>query len=201
MGSQQQPLPTRREQLIARLARAQHYDIAIVGGGATGLGVALDAAARGFRVVLVESHDFAKGTSSRATKLVHGGVRYLAQGNIALVREALRERTILLNNAPHLAQPLPFVMPSYKWWEAPFYGVGLKMYDALAGKAGLGATEFLRRDETLDLLPMAQSQGLKGGIKYWDGQFNDARLALALARSAAAQGALLLNYMSASDLF
>ncbi|MBZ4211490.1 MAG: glycerol-3-phosphate dehydrogenase/oxidase [Rhodoferax sp.] len=201
MGSQPQPLPTRREQLIARLAQAQHYDIAIVGGGASGLGVALDAAARGFRVVLVESHDFAKGTSSRATKLVHGGVRYLAQGNIALVREALRERTILLNNAPHLAQPLPFVMPSYKWWEAPFYGVGLKMYDALAGKAGLGATEFLRRDETLDLLPMAQPQGLKGGVKYWDGQFNDARLALALARSAAAQGALLVNYMPASDLF
>jgi glycerol-3-phosphate dehydrogenase len=201
MDTQAQPVPTRREQLIARLAEAQQYDIAIVGGGATGLGVALDAAARGFSVVLVESHDFAKGTSSRATKLVHGGVRYLAQGNIALVREALRERTTLLNNAPHLAQPLPFVMPSYKWWETPFYGVGLKMYDALAGKAGLGATEFLSRDETLALLPMAQPQGLKGGVKYWDGQFNDARLALALARTAATYGALLVNYCLAQDLF
>ena len=104
--------------------------------------MALDAAARGFSVVLVESHDFAKGTSSRATKLVHGGVRYLAQGNISFVREALYERTTLLNNAPHLAQPLAFVMPSYQWWETPFYGIGLKMYDALAGKAGLGKTEF-----------------------------------------------------------
>jgi glycerol-3-phosphate dehydrogenase len=201
MVTQAQPVSTRREQLIARLAEAQQYDIAIVGGGATGLGVALDAAARGFSVVLVESHDFAKGTSSRATKLVHGGVRYLAQGNIALVHEALRERTILLNNAPHLAQPLPFVLPSYKWWETPFYGVGLKMYDALAGKAGLGSTEFLSRDETLALLPMAQPLGLKGGIKYWDGQFNDARLALALARTAATCGALLVNYCQAQDLF
>ena len=114
------PLPTRREDLLARLAQPQTYDIAVVGGGATGLGVALDAAARGFSVVLVDSHDFAKGTSSRATKLVHGGVRYLAQGNIALVREALQERTTLLQNAPHLAQPLAFVTPSYQWWEAPF---------------------------------------------------------------------------------
>ena len=201
MAIQTQPLPTRRGELIARLAQTRHYDIAIVGGGATGLGVALDAAARGFSVVLVESHDFAKGTSSRATKLVHGGVRYLAQGNIALVREALRERSTLLNNAPHLAQPLAFVMPSYKWWEAPFYGVGLKMYDALAGKAGLGQTEFLNRDETLTLLPAVQPQGLKGGVKYWDGQFNDARLALALARTAAMHGALLVNYCRASDLF
>ena len=144
------PLPTRRADLLARLAQPHHFDLAVIGGGATGLGVALDAAARGFSVVLVDSHDFAKGTSSRATKLVHGGVRYLAQGNIALVREALHERTTLLNNAPHLAQPLPFVMPSYHFWETPFYGIGLKMYDALAGKAGLGATEFLGRQRTLE---------------------------------------------------
>ncbi len=194
------PLLTSRPDLIAALKADRQYDIAIVGGGATGLGVALDAAARGFSVVLVESHDFAKGTSSRATKLVHGGVRYLAQGNISLVREALQERTTLLSNAPHLAQPLPFIMPSYKWWETPFYGVGLKMYDALAGKAGLGKTEFLNRDETLKLLPTAQAVGLKGGVKYWDGQFNDARLALALARTAAARGALLVNYCKATDL-
>lgn len=194
------PAQTRRQDLMARLAEPHHYDIAIIGGGATGLGVALDAAARGFSVVLVESHDFAKGTSSRATKLVHGGVRYLAQGNISLVREALHERTTLLANAPHLAQPLPFVMPSYKFWEAPFYGVGLKMYDALAGKAGLGATEFLSRQETLACLPTVQPQHLKGGVKYWDGQFDDARLALALARTAARQGALLVNYCEASGL-
>jgi len=194
------PLPTRREELIARLSEPRTWDLAIIGGGATGLGVALDAAARGFSVVLVESHDFAKGTSSRATKLVHGGVRYLAQGNIALVREALHERTTLLHNAPHLAQPLPFVMPSYKLWETPFYGVGLKMYDALAGKAGLGATEFLSRDETLRLLPTARPDGLKGGVKYWDGQFDDARLALALARTAATRGALLVNYCAATGL-
>jgi glycerol-3-phosphate dehydrogenase len=195
------PLFTRRSELLERLAEPRQYDIAIVGGGATGLGVALDAAARGFSVVLVESHDFAKGTSSRATKLVHGGVRYLAQGNIGLVREALRERSTLLENAPYLAQPLAFVMPSYKWWETPFYGIGLTMYDALAGKAGLGRTEFLSRAETLALLPTAQPQGLKGGIKYWDGQFNDARLALALARTAATRGALLVNYCRADDLF
>ena len=194
------PLPTVRSDLLARLAEPVAYDLAVIGGGATGLGVALDAAARGYRVVLVESHDFAKGTSSRATKLVHGGVRYLAQGNISLVREALHERTTLLHNAPHLAQPLAFVMPSYKFWETPFYGVGLKMYDALAGKAGLGATEFLGRAEALRCLPTARPEGLKGGVKYWDGQFDDARLALALARTAAAHGALLVNYCPAREL-
>ena len=189
-----------RSQLLAELARPRTVDLAIIGGGATGLGVALDAAARGFSVVLVESHDFAGGTSSRATKLVHGGVRYLAQGNIALVREALQERTILLRNAPHLAQPLPFVMPSYRLWETPFYGVGLKVYDALAGKAGLGGTRFLSRDETLMHLPTARPGGLKGGVKYWDGQFDDARLALAIARTAAGRGALLVNHCAATGL-
>ena len=193
-------LVTSRQVLTTRLAENMRYDIAVIGGGATGLGVALDAILRGFKVVLVESHDFAKGTSSRATKLVHGGVRYLAQGNISLVREALHERTTLLHNAPHIAQTLPFVMPSYKFWEAPFYGVGLKMYDALAGKAGLGATEFLNAKQTLHCLPTLQKAGLKGGVKYWDGQFDDARLALALARSAAKEGALLLNYCKATKL-
>ncbi|MEO7160719.1 MAG: glycerol-3-phosphate dehydrogenase/oxidase [Polaromonas sp.] len=194
------PARTRRKSLMDRLAESRHYDVAVIGGGATGLGVALDAAARGFSVVLVESHDFAKGTSSRATKLLHGGVRYLAQGNISLVREALHERSTLLANAPHLAQPLPFVMPCYKFWESPFYGLGLKVYDALAGKAGLGHTESLSRAETLEQLPTLQPQGLKGGIKYWDGQFDDARLALALARTAARQGALLVNYCAATRL-
>ena len=189
-----------RQQLLSQLARRHTYDVAIVGGGATGLGVALDAAARGFSVVLVESHDFAKGASSRATKLVHGGVRYLGQGNIALVREALRERATLLHNAPHLAQPLPFVMPSYRFWETPFYGTGLTMYDALAGKAGLGHTEILSRGETLDCLPTVRPAGLLGGVKYWDGQFDDARLALALARTAAARGAVVVNYCAAIGL-
>jgi glycerol-3-phosphate dehydrogenase len=193
-----------RASLIEQLARPITYDVAVIGGGATGLGVALDAAARGFSVVLVESHDFAKGTSSRATKLVHGGVRYLAQGNIALVREALHERSTMLANAPHLAQPLAFVMPTYKFWEAPFYGAGLKVYDALAGKAGLGATEFLNAEQTLNLLPNSKRVGpagrLNGGVKYWDGQFDDARLALALARTAASQGALVVNYCAATGL-
>ena len=189
-----------RSQFFQTLQSTDHFDIAIIGGGATGLGVALDAAARGFKVALFESHDFAKGTSSRATKLVHGGVRYLAQGNISLVREALHERTTLLANAPHLAQPLPFVMPSYAWWQTPFYGIGLKMYDLLAGKAGLGRTEFLSRSETLKLLPNAREAGLSGGVKYWDGQFDDARLALALAKTAAQKGALLINYCAATGL-
>lgn len=194
MNPDTSPLPTQRAELLNRLGDGRTFDVAVVGGGATGLGVALDAAARGFSVVLLESHDFAKGTSSRATKLVHGGVRYLAQGNIALVREALHERTTLLHNAPHLAQPLPFVMPSYRWWETPFYGIGLKLYDALAGKAGLGDTKFLDRAKTLQTVPGVQENGLKGGVAYWDGQFDDARLAIALARTAAAKGALLINY-------
>jgi glycerol-3-phosphate dehydrogenase len=194
MAIETKPLLTQRAALLARLAEPRRYDLAVIGGGASGLGVALEAASRGYSVVLLESHDFAKGTSSRATKLVHGGVRYLAQGNLALVREALYERSVLLKNAPHLAQPLAFVMPSYKYWEAPFYGLGLKMYDLLAGAAGLGKTEFLSRDETLQCLPTVRPQRLKGGVKYWDGQFDDARLALALARTAAQQGALLVNY-------
>lgn len=193
-------LLTSRADLVARLARPEPYDLAVVGGGATGLGVALDAASRGLRVVLVDSHDFAKGTSSRSTKLVHGGVRYLAQGNISLVKEALYERTLMLHNAPYLAQPLPFIMPTYRWWEVPFYGTGLKMYDALAGSAGLGPTELLSRAEALKQLPSLRSAGLKGGVKYWDGQFNDARFAMALARTAALHGALLLNYCRVNQL-
>ena len=200
MNASVMPLPTVRADLLAKLAEEVVYDLAVVGGGATGLGVALDAAARGLRVVLLESYDFAKGTSSRATKLVHGGVRYLAQGNIGLVREALHERTTLLHNAPHLAQPLAFVMPSYHWWETPFYGAGLVAYDALAGKAGLGRTQFLGKAATLKYLPTARTQGLKGGVRYWDGQFNDARLALALARTAALEGALLVNYCEVTGL-
>ncbi|CAN5359014.1 glycerol-3-phosphate dehydrogenase/oxidase [soil metagenome] len=194
------PLPTERRELLARLAADKHYDLAIIGGGATGLGVALDAASRGYSVVLVDAHDFAQGTSSRSTKLVHGGVRYLAQGDIAMVREGLHERRTLLENAPHLAQPLAFVMPGYKFWETPFYGVGLLVYDLLAGSSGLGKTAFLSRKGTLATLPGVRAEGLKSGVRYWDGQFDDARLAIALARTAALQGALLVNHCPVVEL-
>lgn len=190
-----QPQGLQREALLAKLRAERTWDVAIIGGGATGLGVALDAAARGLAVVLLEAEDFAKGTSSRATKLVHGGVRYLAQGNVSLVREALVERSTLLANAPHLAQRLPFVVPTYSRWEQPFYGIGLKLYDALAGARGLGPTEWLSARRTAELLPAVMQRGLAGGVRYWDGQFDDARLAVALARTAAARGALVLNHM------
>ena len=194
------PLATDRAALWSRLTKDRVWDLAVIGGGATGLGIALDAALRGHSVVLVESRDFAAGTSSRATKLVHGGVRYLAQGNVALVREALLERGRLLRNAPHLARPLPFVMPSYHWWDAPFYGTGLKLYDLMAGREGLAPTRLLTRGQALRLQRGVQPRGLVGGVEYWDGQFDDARLALALARTAAAQGALLLNHCEAAAL-
>jgi glycerol-3-phosphate dehydrogenase len=189
-----------RPGLLARLQSDRVWDLVIVGGGATGLGVALDATVRGFSVALVESHDFASGTSSRATKLAHGGVRYLAQGDIGLVREALQERGAMLANAPHVAQRIPFVMPGYQWWESAFYGAGLKAYDALAGRRGLGATEFLSAARVRELLPTVRSRGLSGGVKYWDGQFDDARLAVLLARTAAARGALVLNHCAATGL-
>jgi glycerol-3-phosphate dehydrogenase len=189
-----------REQALERLERGGPFDLAIVGGGATGLGVAVDAAARGYSVALVESHDFGAGTSSRATKLVHGGVRYLAQGRVAFVREALQERAHLLHNAPHLVQPLAFVMPSYRLWETPFHGAGLKAYDVLAGPLGLGATRLLGAGEVLRRLPTLRASGLKGGVLYWDGQFDDARLALALARTAERHGAAVLNHCAATGL-
>ncbi len=196
----QPPACTDRAELLQALEALHEVDLIVIGGGASGLGVALDARLRGLSVLLLESHDFAGGTSSRATKLVHGGVRYLAQGNIGLVREALHERRALLNNAPHLAQPLAFVMPAYRPWEVPFYGAGLKIYDALAGAASLGPTEWLGRARTAQQLPGVNPRHLFGGVKYWDGQFDDARLALALARTAAAQGALLLNYCPVVDV-
>lgn len=190
-----------RAQQWARLAQTAVYDLAVIGGGATGLGVALDAALRGFSVVLLESHDFGGGTSSRSTKLLHGGVRYLAQGNVALVREALAERATLLRIAPHLAQPLPFVMPSYRWWQTPFYGIGLKLYDMLAGRAGLGDTQWLTSQETATVLPGVRREGLQGGVMYWDAQFDDARLALALARTVERAGGLVLNHAEVCDLY
>ncbi|MBC8056050.1 MAG: glycerol-3-phosphate dehydrogenase/oxidase, partial [Rhizobiales bacterium] len=184
-----------RAEQLDRLRTETPWDLAVIGGGATGLGVALDAAARGFKVALIEATDFAQGTSSRSTKLVHGGVRYLAQGDVALVREALRERGALLANAPHLAQPIAFVMPGYSWWERGFYGAGLKAYDALAGRRGLGDTQMLSTAQVKALLPTVRAQGLSGGVKYWDGQFDDARLAVAIARTAAARGACVVNHV------
>jgi glycerol-3-phosphate dehydrogenase len=189
------PLLTDRAQLLAQLDHSPEFDLAIIGGGATGLGVAVDAAVRGLKVVLLEAHDFAKGTSSRSTKLVHGGVRYLAQGQLPLVREALRERKNLLANAPHLVQPMPFVMPAYRRKDQWLYGLGLKLYDLLAGHARLGPTRFLNHAETVRALPGVRVTHLVGGVQYWDGQFDDARLALALARTAAAHGAMLFNHM------
>jgi glycerol-3-phosphate dehydrogenase len=175
------------------------WDICIIGGGATGLGVAVDAASRGFTTLLLEQHDFAKGTSSRATKLVHGGVRYLQQGNIKLVTEALHERGILWRNAPHLVKNMSFIVPNYKWWEGPFYGIGLKVYDWMAGNLGLGKSRLLSREETLELAPTLDDEGLRGGVLYHDGQFDDARLAIHLAMTAAEQGAVLLNFAGSGN--
>ena len=171
------------------------WDVIVIGGGASGLGVAVDAATRGLRTVLLEAHDFAKGTSSRSTKLVHGGVRYLAQGQVALVCEALRERGRLLRNAPHLCHDQVFVIPCYRWWERGWYRIGLGMYDLLAGRLRLGRTRALSTAETLKALPGISAEGLRGGILYHDGQFDDARLAVALAHTAAEQGACVLNHM------
>lgn len=191
----------KRETMLQRVRERQEpWDIAVIGGGATGMGVAVDAAARGLDVVLVEAHDFGKGTSSRSTKLVHGGVRYLEQGNVSLVMSALKERGLLRQNAPHLVHDLAFVVPNYSWWEAPFYGIGLKLYDLLAGKYGFGPSQLLSKEETLGRLPGLDPEELRGGVVYYDGQFDDARLLVHLAMTAAEHGAALVNYFPASGL-
>ena len=190
-----------RDEAIARLANAtEPFDILIIGGGATGLGTAVDAASRGLRVALIEAHDFAKGSSSRSTKLVHGGVRYLRQGNVSLVFEALRERGLLLANAPHLVHNMAFVIPNYSWWEGPFYGIGMKVYDRLAGKLGFGPSRALSKAETVALVPTVAQQNLSGGVLYHDGQFDDSRLAINLAQTAAEHGATVANYVKAVGL-
>ncbi len=181
-------------------ARDQPWDVLVIGGGATGVGVAVDAASRGYDVLLLEQSDFGKGTSSRSTKLIHGGVRYLQQGNVPLVMEALRERGVLARNAPHLVHDLEFVVPNYDWWEPPFYGIGLKVYDLLAGKYGFGSSKVLSRRETLERIPNLETDGLRGGVLYHDGQFDDARLLIAMARTASRQGATLLNYAQVTAL-
>jgi glycerol-3-phosphate dehydrogenase len=185
-----------RSKMLARVEeKKEKWDFIVIGGGATGTGVALDAASRGYSVLLLEQGDFGQGTSSRSTKLIHGGVRYLRQGNVGLVLEALKERGILRRNAPHLVHNLPFIVPNYDWWEGPFYGVGLKIYDMLAGKEGFGKSEFLSKDETVEHIPTVETRGLNGGVIYFDGQFDDARLVINLTRTAAEQGATVLNYM------
>ncbi len=183
-----------RAEMLQRL-RADSCEVLVIGGGATGLGAAVDAAARGYRTVLVEQGDFAQATSSRSTKLIHGGIRYLQQGNISLVRESLRERGRLLRNATHLVHPIPFIVPNYAWWERAYFGTGLKLYDWLAGDLGLGASKHLSRAETLAHIPTLEAIGLRGGICYQDGQFDDARLAITLARTAADLNAVVVNYV------
>lgn len=184
--------------MLDGIERDNTFDLIVIGGGSSGLGIAVDAATRGFSTVLFESHDFAKGTSSRATKLVHGGVRYLAQGNISLVRESLRERQILLDNAAHLTQPLPFVVPCFgllgSIWNLPIYRTGFAFYDALAQGSRLGKSQCVSRKTLLKESPMVQHNKLCGGVRYWDAQFDDARLAVALARTAIQAGATILNY-------
>ena len=189
-----------RNENIHQLDLVDEWDVIIVGGGASGLGVAVDAANRGYKTLLLEKNDFAKGTSSRSTKLVHGGVRYLQNGDISRVIEALKERGIMRKNAPHLVRDLSFVIPSYDWWNSPFYGLGLKVYDMMAGKLGLGPSTILDREETLALIPNVNQEGLKGGVIYHDGQFDDARMAISLALTANQEGACLINYINVEGI-
>lgn len=178
----------------------QVWDLIIIGGGATGLGTALDAATRGYKTLLLEKSDFANGTSSRSTKLAHGGVRYLAQGNLSLVKEALKERGLMLKNAPHLVKMLPFVIPSYKWWEKFYYGIGLKIYDWMAQHYRIGKTKLINTKKVKEIFHNLNLKGLNGGVIYYDGQFDDARLALNIAQTGADNGAVLLNYFEVQDL-
>lgn len=190
-----------RDVALDRLrAGDEEFDLLIVGGGASGLGAAVEAATRGHRVALMDRGDFGHGTSSRSTKLVHGGVRYLAQGDIGLVRSALRERGLLRRNAPHLVHPLEFVIPNYAWWSGPWYATGLTLYDLLAGGRSFGRSRWLARAETLRRLPNVEPSGLRGGVSYFDGQFDDARLAITLAATADAAGAVLANYCACVGL-
>ena len=176
------------------------WDVLVIGGGATGLGIAVDAAARGYKTLLFEQHDFAKGTSSRSTKLVHGGVRYLQQGDISLVLEALKERGLMIQNAPHLVSNQAFVIPNYSWWDGPFYQLGLKLYDFMSGDLGIGTSKRLSVKETIRHIPTIDQKELAGGVIYFDGQFDDARMAISLAKTAAQFDGVLLNYMKVEKI-
>ncbi|MGO9021583.1 MAG: FAD-dependent oxidoreductase, partial [Syntrophobacteraceae bacterium] len=185
-----------RQEILEGMERhGGYWDIIVVGGGATGLGVGVDAASRGYKTILLEQHDFSKGTSSRSTKLIHGGVRYLRQGNVSLVLEALHERGLLMENAPHLVSHQAFIVPNYVWWDGPFYGVGMKVYDLLAGKLGLGPSKRLSKEETLEHIPTLEPEGLRGGVIYFDGQFDDSRLAVNLAQTMVDHGGSPINYV------
>lgn len=190
-----------REQSLTRVRQFNNYwDMLVIGGGATGLASAMDAASRGYKTVLIDMHDFAKGTSSRSTKLVHGGVRYLQKGDVSLVVEALQERGLLIKNAPHLVNHLSFIVPSYEWWNGPFYGVGMKVYDMLAGKLGIKKSKLLSREKTLAKIPTLTEKGLRGGVMYYDGQFDDARLAVNMAHTISDHDGIVLNYVKALAL-
>jgi len=183
-----------RSNSLNALSKVNQWDVVIVGGGASGLGAAVDAAKRGYKTLLLEKNDFAKGTSSRSTKLVHGGVRYLQNGDISLVIEALKERGIMKRNAPQLVKDMSFIIPFYDWWNSPFYGLGLKVYDMMAGKMGLGPSTLLSKEETIKMINNLKKDGLKGGVIYHDGQFDDSRMAITLSLTASNLGATLINY-------
>jgi glycerol-3-phosphate dehydrogenase len=187
--------------MLDRIAEKKKvWDVIVIGGGASGLGTALEAVSRGYETLLLEQHDFSKGTSSRSTKLIHGGIRYLQQGNVSLVIEALKERGLLIENAPHLVHHRSFVVPAYDWWSGPFYGIGLKIYDLMAGKLGLKPSRWLSREETLEHIPTLEPEELRGGIMYYDGQFDDSRLAINLAQTIGDQGGTVVNYMPVTAL-
>ncbi len=190
-----------REEAIKEInTRSIVWDVVVIGGGASGLGVAVDAVSRGYKTLLLERFDFSKGTSSRSTKLVHGGVRYLAQGDISLVLEALKERGLLKNNAPHLFENRKFIIPNYEWWGGTFYTIGLKMYDKMAGKLGLGPSEHISKEEVMEYIPNLIEEDLKGGVIYHDGQFDDSRLAVNLAQTIDDLGGTIANYCEVKAL-
>lgn len=191
----------KREEMLRKLKRQKDaWDIVVIGGGATGLGIAVDAASRGYKTLLLEAYDFAKGTSSRSTKLAHGGVRYLQQGDVSLVLEALKERGLMLQNAPHLVKNQAFIIPTYEWWDGPFYTVGLKVYDIMSGKLGIGSSKRVSKEDAVKHIPTIDQNGLNGGVIYYDGQFDDARLAVSLAMTAAQYNGTVLNYMKVTGL-
>jgi glycerol-3-phosphate dehydrogenase len=188
-----------REKQIQEIRNTEKWDVIIIGGGATGLGSALDAASRGFKTLCIEMFDFSKGTSSRSTKLIHGGVRYLEQGNLSMVKSALYERWYLLKNAPSATKKIPFILPIYSWWRYFYYGFGLMLYDLLSGKFSIGKTKFLTKKAVIKYIPEIGQKSLKGGIKYFDGQFDDSQICIALARTAIIKGATIVNHVSAED--
>ncbi len=190
----------KRNVQLNKIKKQKEWDMIVIGGGASGLGVALESTTRKYKTLLLEGADFAKGTSSRSTKLVHGGVRYLGQGDISLVLEALRERGLMRQNAPHLVKNQSFIIPNYEWWDGPFYTIGLKVYDMMAGKLGLGPSIHLSKQETLEALPTIREDGLTGGVIYHDGQFDDARLSVNLAQTIIDYDGVALNYIKVIDL-